>query len=127
MTGFWHKEAPQNVAVMLMTNLLSGLTAAEAQHRLNKFGLTTLNKQKKSSAFKIFHQQFNSLVIWVLLGAVVISFTLNEKIDGYFVILLIGWSLPLLPIQLAWIVLGSIPLIVIGINKVIAKRASNEF
>lgn len=82
MTEFWHKEAPQNVAVLLKTDLSSGLSNAEVHRRLNEFGLNVLTKQKKSSAFKIFLQQFNSLVIWVLLGAVVVSFTLNEKIDA---------------------------------------------
>ena len=82
MAEFWHKEAPQNIAVTLRTDLLSGLTEAEAHHRLNEFGLNVLTRQKKSSAINILLQQFNSLVIWVLLGAVIISFALNEKIDA---------------------------------------------
>jgi Ca2+-transporting ATPase len=82
MIEFWHKEAPQNIAAMLKTDLSSGLSETEAHHRLNEFGLNVLTKQNKSSAFKILLLQFNSLVIWVLLGAVIVSFALNEKIDA---------------------------------------------
>lgn len=82
MTEFWHKEAPQKIAAMLRTDLLSGLSEAEAYHRLNEFGLNVLTKQNKLSAFTIFLQQFSSLVIWVLLGTVVVSFALNDKIDA---------------------------------------------
>lgn len=82
MTDIWHMDAPQAIAVKLKTDLLSGLTEAEALHRLNEYGLNELTKQKIISPFKIFLQQFNSLVIWVLLGAVAISFLLNEKVDA---------------------------------------------
>ena len=67
MAHVWHSEGPEDIALRLKTNLVCGLTVIEAQERLQKLGLNALVKQKQSSPLKIFFQQFNSLVIWVLL------------------------------------------------------------
>lgn len=82
MKNSWHTEMPQVIADDLSTNLSQGLTEADAQDRLKKFGPNLLIKQKKISPLVIFFQQLNNLVIWVLLGAVIISFVMGEKGDA---------------------------------------------
>lgn len=82
MTLIWHMEVPQTIADNFKVNLSSGLTDTEVQHRLKKYGPNLLTKQKKSSSIIIFFRQLNSLVTWVLLGAVIVSFLLGEKADA---------------------------------------------
>lgn len=82
MAHIWHNKAPQDIAAELRTDLSQGLTEIEAQHRLKKSGPNILSAQKKQSLFIIFFRQINSLVTWVLLSAVIISFLLSEKTDA---------------------------------------------
>ncbi|OGT44229.1 MAG: HAD family hydrolase [Gammaproteobacteria bacterium RIFCSPHIGHO2_12_FULL_40_19] len=89
MTYSWHTGTPQDIAVRLKINLSRGLSERDAQDRLQESGFNVLTKQKKSSPFKIFLQQLNNLVIWVLLGAVIISFALNEKIDAFAILTIV--------------------------------------
>lgn len=89
MAYVWHSERPENIATHLDTNLVRGLTHIEAQNRLQKSGLNMLTKQKISSPLKIFLQQLNSLVIWVLLVAVIVSFALNERVDAYVILAIV--------------------------------------
>lgn len=82
MTHIWHTEMPQKIADNFKVDLSLGLTETEAQDRLKKYGTNLLVKQKKSSPIVIFFRQLNSLVTWVLLGAVIVSFLLAEKVDA---------------------------------------------
>lgn len=82
MTYPWYKQTPQDIAARFDSNVSFGLTRLEAQTRLEEHGLNALTQEKRTSPFKIFLQQFNSMVIWVLLGAVVVSFALSEHVDG---------------------------------------------
>lgn len=89
MAYAWHSERAQDIVARLDTNLIRGLSEIEVQARLQRSGLNILAKQKKSSPFKIFFQQFNSLVIWVLLAAVAVSFVLNERVDAYVILAIV--------------------------------------
>lgn len=82
MTHVWHTEVPQKIADNFKSDISFGLTETETQYRLKKYGPNLLIKQKKISPLVIFFQQLNSLVIWVLLGAVIISFLMGEKGDA---------------------------------------------
>src|SRR3990167_6347271 len=82
MTYFVYTETPQNIADQFKTDLSQGLSGIEAQNCLKKIGPNLLTKKKKLSPFIIFFRQLNSLVTWVLLGAVIISFLLGEKVDA---------------------------------------------
>jgi P-type Ca2+ transporter type 2C len=78
----WHEKTPQELASYFNIDLTVGLTEMDAQRRLNEFGHNLLAKQKKSSPLIIFFRQLNSLVTWVLLGAVIISYFLGERVDA---------------------------------------------
>ncbi|MCM2325786.1 MAG: calcium-translocating P-type ATPase, SERCA-type [Candidatus Woesearchaeota archaeon] len=56
-----------------------GLTSKEAKARLEKYGLNKIEAKKKISPFLLFIEQFNDPVIWVLIGALIIS-----SIIGYY-------------------------------------------
>jgi len=59
-----------------------GLTSSEAEERLNIYGKNILEEKEKISPARIFLEQFNSPVVWILLAALVISFILGEKVDA---------------------------------------------
>ena len=50
-----------------------GLSESEAKKRLEKFGPNKIKEKKKISPWKIFFQQFNSIVVYILIAAVIIS------------------------------------------------------
>lgn len=66
----------------LNTDLEQGLSQQNAAEKLQVTGPNLLIQEKRATPFRIFLQQFNSVVIWVLLIATVISFFLGEKING---------------------------------------------
>ena len=59
-----------------------GLTSKEVDLRLKKYGLNELKEKKKISPVKIFLNQFNSIIIWVLIGAIILSLIVGERIDS---------------------------------------------
>lgn len=72
--------------------LFRGLTTQEAKKRIEKFGLNEITEKKKVSAIKILLQQFNDFIIWVLIGATVISGLMGDMADAItiFVIVVIN-------------------------------------
>ncbi|HAU1249882.1 TPA: cation-translocating P-type ATPase [Legionella pneumophila] len=82
MMHIWHDKTPPEIAAEFNVDLALGLTEEEAQKRLNESGPNLLVKQKTISSLTIFFQQFSSVVTWVLLGAVLVSFLLDEKVDA---------------------------------------------
>lgn len=72
-----------------------GLSTREANSRLKKYGLNTLKEKEKISPVKIFLEQFNDVIIWVLIVATILSGLMGEKADAItiFVIIVINGSL----------------------------------
>ncbi|WP_416100997.1 calcium-translocating P-type ATPase, PMCA-type [Clostridium carboxidivorans] len=69
--------------------LQNGLTHEEANRRLKKYGPNRLEKKKKISAIKIFLQQFNDFMVWVLIAATVISGFMGEKADAITILIIV--------------------------------------
>lgn len=69
--------------------IIKGLTEDEAKIRLAQYGQNTLMKKKKISPIKIFLEQFNDFIIWVLLGATIISAFMGEKADSITIIIIV--------------------------------------
>jgi Ca2+-transporting ATPase len=59
-----------------------GLTEKEADIRLKKYGPNEIKQKKKISPLKIFLNQFNNIVIYILIFALAISVFLGETIDA---------------------------------------------
>ena len=66
-----------------------GLSQKEAEDRLKQYGLNEIKEAKKISALKIFLGQFKSVVLWILIGATVISAFLKEYIDAIVILVII--------------------------------------
>ena len=78
----WHALAPEAVARELAADAQVGLTEQEAARRLGLHGPNELPEVPPPSPLTLFLEQFSSLIIWVLIGAAVISGLLQEWVDA---------------------------------------------
>ena len=60
----------------------AGLSAADAQQRLAEFGPNEIRREQATSPLLLLARQFASPVIWLLLGASVLSAALGELLDA---------------------------------------------
>lgn len=65
---------------------ISGLGESEAQNRLAQYGLNEIARKREISPVRIFLSQFNSFIVYILIAAVIVSFTLHEFIDSAVII-----------------------------------------
>ncbi len=89
MPDSWHDKSIDELAVRLATDVLHGLSPQEATDRLAKVGPNELRKGEVISPLAILAGQFSSLVIWVLIGAALVSAALGELIDGIAIITIV--------------------------------------
>ena len=66
-----------------------GLSQSEADERLKQYGLNEIKEEKKISPLKIFLGQFNSIVIWILIAATIISAFLREYVDAIVILIIL--------------------------------------
>lgn len=66
-----------------------GLSTNEAMQRLKKYGYNEIKSGKKKSKVKIFLEQFNDFIVWVLIAATVISGIMGDKADAITIIAII--------------------------------------
>lgn len=66
-----------------------GLSTIEAEKRLKKYGANILERKNHISKIKIFLSQFNDFIIWVLLGATIMSSLMGEKADAITIIIIV--------------------------------------
>jgi len=80
----WHILSEEATLVRVESSH-KGLTDAEAQKRLQKFGPNQLPRQARPGILKIFLRQFQSPLIYILAIAAVISLVIGEKVDAGFI------------------------------------------
>ncbi len=68
---------------------ITGLTTREVLNRQKKFGTNALPQEKPYSKVRLFFNQFNSSLIYILLTAVVISIFLGHFSDAVFVVIVL--------------------------------------
>lgn len=78
----WHTLTLEDLEQELSSDLDRGLTESEAAHRLATVGPNELPEEPPPSPFKILLAQFASLIVWVLIGAAIVSGLLEEWIDA---------------------------------------------
>lgn len=66
-----------------------GLTTKEAEKRIKNYGLNELTHKKKTSPILIFLSQFNDFIVWVLIGATVISGVMGDKADAITILIIV--------------------------------------
>ena len=69
----WYTLPAQAVAEQLQVDPAKGLSAAEVQQRLQKYGPNRLAEKKKKSGLQAFLEQYQDLMQFVLLGAAIIN------------------------------------------------------
>jgi Ca2+-transporting ATPase len=90
MTIPWHARSAAETATELGSDARLGLTRAEAATRLAANGPNEIRREERRSALTILVQQFASLVIWVLIGAALVSLALGEVVDGSAILAIIA-------------------------------------
>ena len=64
------------------SRIVAGLSSAEAQRRLTVFGPNEIRREQTTTPLTLLARQFASPVIWLLLGASVLSAALGELLDA---------------------------------------------
>jgi len=78
----WHTYTPEQVSEDLSTDIRSGLTPEEADTRLQRYGENRITQKKQQSSLVRFLLQFNQPLIYILLGATVVTIFLKEYTDA---------------------------------------------
>ena len=79
----WHTQDIQSISKALNTNLQTGLSLQDVDSRLAEYGPNILEEKKRLSPVIIFLEQFNDVMIWVLIAAALISgLLLGELVDA---------------------------------------------
>ena len=82
-------ESPHDLCDRLATDPRAGLTPAEAQRRLQEQGPNQLTEAKGKSPWRLFLEQFQGVVIWVLIAAAVLSGIMGELVDAIAILAII--------------------------------------
>ncbi|BBO17667.1 ATPase [Candidatus Brocadia pituitae] len=82
MNTSWHTIQINEVAKNLDTNTDIGLSRAEAENRLRKYGYNQLEEKEGISPFLLFVGQFNNIIVWILMVAAIVSGFLGERVDA---------------------------------------------
>ncbi len=86
----FYQKTPQEIFDELNTSE-QGLSSDEALKRLKKYGLNEVHQEKKDSWYKILLRQFKSLIVWILIGAGTISYTIGHEIEFIVIMIIIGF------------------------------------
>lgn len=79
----------EEAAKALGTDIKTGLPVPEATKRLQEFGHNQLQEKKATRPITIFLDQFKNFIIWVLIGAALISGFLQEWVDALAIIVIV--------------------------------------
>ena len=85
----WWQADIEEAGKALSANLISGLSAEDARTRLDKYGPNKLKEEKGISPLSLFFGQFNDFIIWVLIGAAIVSGFLSEWIDALAIVAIV--------------------------------------
>ncbi len=88
MKNWWQIDI-KDVALELKTDISSGLSAQEASLRLKQYGPNQLKEKKAINPWAIFFEQFQDFIIWILIGAALVSGFLKEWVDAMAIIAIV--------------------------------------
>lgn len=66
-----------------------GLKSKEAEERLCKYGYNEIVKKKRVSPLIIFLSQFGDFIVWILIGAAIISYFMGERADAITILIIV--------------------------------------
>ena len=70
----FHRQSVEEACASLKTDLKTGLSSAEASERLKKYGSNELDKEEDKTLWERIMEQFEDILVQILLGAATISF-----------------------------------------------------
>jgi len=79
----------QAAAGILRSDFNSGLSVPEARKRLSESGPNQLLEKKGPGPLKILLDQFRNFIIWILIGAALVSGFLREWIDAFAIVAIV--------------------------------------
>ena len=82
LSRHWHHLPHDEVATLLESDPAKGLDMFEVGHRQKHFGPNRLTLKKGKSPLLLFLLQFHQPLVYILLGAVVVTFALHEWVDS---------------------------------------------
>lgn len=85
----WFNKSSEEIIKELSSNMINGLSSADAKSRLEKNGLNKLQGKKKKSTFQLFLSQINDVMIYILLIAAIISAIVGEISDAIIILIVI--------------------------------------
>jgi Ca2+-transporting ATPase len=85
----WFSHSKEEVLKKLDVNPSTGLSSEEAQARLEKYGENKLKSKPKKSLIALFFSQLKDMLIYVLLGAAVITIFIGEYVDAIIILLVV--------------------------------------
>ncbi|AOZ93691.1 cation-translocating P-type ATPase [Paenibacillus crassostreae] len=78
----WFSKSQAEVLQELQVNATNGLTTEEAKARLEQYGANRLKGKPKKSTIALFFAQLKDMLIYVLLGAGVVTLIIGEYVDA---------------------------------------------
>lgn len=82
----WHTKSIEHTTEATQTQIITGLSESEAAKRLQEQGPNELSGAKKKSLLRMLLGQLNDALIYVLLGAVLITIFMGEYIDAVIIL-----------------------------------------
>lgn len=85
----WFNQTSQDILQKLNVDLSNGLSELESKRRLLEYGENKLNSQKKKTIWQLFFSQINDAMIYILLGAAILSGFMKEYSDSVIILIVI--------------------------------------
>lgn len=85
----WFNKSSEEIIKEMPSNVINGLSSADAKLILEKNGPNKLQGKKKKSTFQLFLSQINDAMIYILLVAAVISAIVGEISDAIIILIVI--------------------------------------
>ncbi|MFX0086925.1 MAG: cation-translocating P-type ATPase, partial [Candidatus Hodarchaeota archaeon] len=89
MSKEFHSMSIEDIAIKLDTNLEIGLSSKQVQNRLEQFGPNVLVAQEKDSPLKMFFMQFKDFLVYLLIGAAVVSIIFGDFIEALIIVVIV--------------------------------------
>lgn len=85
--AYW-SLAPEQIFTILHSSA-DGLQPADAEYRLQQFGLNAIQARKRTSALQLFLSQFKSPLVLILIFAAIVSGIVGEWVDAIIVLTIV--------------------------------------
>ena len=77
MDDAWHETSPEAILDSLETDPETGLGSDDARQRLEVYGPNEIREHAETSALRLFLSQFQDTLIFLLIGAAVLSLAIG--------------------------------------------------